>query len=193
MEISEAQHNTASEFVDLVATRLGESRAVHSATAIASAARLAGSLLLRSFKLDIEDMEPGTVILSTEANEAGPELVNILGAMLERFGVSLDNEKLGTDGPKRDEEPEMSVIQSLGLLQDDALVIAQKNGLDLKEAAQAAAIATAFIVKECENGIGGEMGFNIATYSFIEGCKTIPPVEGTGRKFNEKKPWYKFW
>ena len=43
MHISEAQHKTAGEFVDLVASKLGSGRAVHPETAIASAARLAGT------------------------------------------------------------------------------------------------------------------------------------------------------
>ena len=177
MQISEAQHNAAGEMVDLIAARLGDGRAVHLVTAIASAARLAGSLLLRSFNLNIQDLQPGTVILSTEANDEGPELINILAAMLRHFGVSLNKTNLG-DGVERGEDAELSVVQSLELLQEDALVIARKNGLDLKEAAQAATMATAFLVKECSKEIGGETAFDLATYSFIEGCKTVPPVAG---------------
>ena len=56
--------------------------------------------------------------------------------------------------------------------------IARANGLELKEAAHAAAMATAFIVKECAKDIGAETSFNIAAYGFIEGCKTVPPLVG---------------
>lgn len=44
MHISEAQHKTASEFIELSASKLGSECAVHPETAIAGAARLAGSL-----------------------------------------------------------------------------------------------------------------------------------------------------
>jgi hypothetical protein len=179
MQISEAQHNAAGEMVDLIVARLGDGGAVHSVTAIASASRLAGSLLLRSFGLNIKDLQPGVVVLSTEANERGPELVNILGSMLQHFGVPLDEAKLGGDQTEVDEEPELSVTGSLELLQDDAWAIAQKNGLDLREAAHAAALATAFIVKECANDLGSEKSFNLAIYGFIEGSKTVPPTLST--------------
>jgi hypothetical protein len=171
----EAQNKVAGVFVDLVAARAGAGRAVHAETAIATAARLSGSLLLRSFNLDIQKFDPGSVLLSEKANEEGPQLINILGSMLQKFGVSLDKTKLGGSNALRGEEPKLSVVQSLTLLQGEAVRIAEENGLSLKEAAQSAAMATAFIVKECAGSIGGEVGFNVAIYGLIEGSKTVPP------------------
>ncbi len=191
MHISESQHKAAGQLVELIADRVGSGRAVHPETAIASAARLAGSLLLRSFNLNIQAVEPGTVVLSNEANEEGPHLVSIMSAMLQHFGLSMDSEKLRQ--LKRGAAPELSVVQSLSLLQEEAMGIARENGLELKEAAQAAAMATAFIVKECARDIGVETSFNAAAYSFIEGCKTVPPHVGPKSKSGDKKPWYKFW
>lgn len=194
MEISEAQNKAAGEMVELVAGRVGSERAVHSETAIASTARLAGSLLLRSFNLKLEELEPGTVVLSNEANEKGPQLIEIMSAVLQRFGVSLDHEKLEGETAKMGEEPQLTVVQSLALLQEDAMRIASENGLGLEDAAQAGAVATAFIVKECAKGIGGEVGFNVAVFGFIEGCKTAPPAIGPPQKSaDDKKPWYKIW
>jgi len=193
MQVSESQHKAAGELVDLVASRVGSGRAVHPETAIASIARLAGSLLLRSFNLNIQALEPGTIILSHEANEAGPQLISITGAMLQRFGLSIDGEKLGGEKTKRGTEPELSVVQSLSLLQEDAMGIVRANGLEFKQAAQAAALATAFIVKECARDIDLETGFNVAAYGFVEGCKTVPPVVGSKSKSDDKKPWYKLW
>lgn len=192
MHISEAQNKAAGELVDLVASKPGSGRAVHSETAIASTARLAESLLLRSFNRNIPGAQPGTAVLSHEANEQGPQLISVMSAMLQHFGVSLDQDKL--EPSTRGSTPELSVVESLALLQEDAMHIARKNGLGLKEAATAAAMATAFMVKECARTIGAEVSFNIAVYSFIEGCKTVPPpiaAEPASRK--EKKPWYKLW
>lgn len=194
MQISEAQNKAAGQFVDLVASKLGSGRAVHSETAIASIARLAGSLLFRSFNLNVHTAEPGTVVLSNEANEEGPQLMGILSAMLPYFGIALDNEKLGGEASMRGAAPELTVVESLALIQADALQVIETNGLKLKEAAQAAAIATAFIVKECSRDLGPEICFNIATYGFIEGCKTVPPnVAKDHSTSSKKKPWYKMW
>lgn len=194
MQISAAQNTAAGELVDLIASKLGHGRAVHSETAIACAARLAGSLLFRSFNLSIPSAQPGTAVLSNEGNEQGPELLSIMSAMLQHFGVSLNQEKLGGDPSKRGGSPQLSTVESLALLQEDAIRIATNNGLELKQAAQAAAMATAFIVKECVQALGPEVGFNIAAYGFIEGCKTMPPaLAGKQAAPAPKKPWYKLW
>lgn len=191
MQISEAQDNAAGEFVELIAARVGRERAIHPQTAIACAARLAGSLLLRSFNLNIAGVEPGSVILSNEANEKGPDLINVAGSMLDSMGVSLDREKLGQAPSEGGEQPRLTVEQSLALLQDEALAIAKQNGLNLEQAAHAAAMATAFIVKESARSVSAEDGFNLAIYGFIEGSKTVPPPAGGGAQpppAGKKKP-----
>lgn len=195
MHVSQSQNKAAGEFVDLVASKLGSGRAVHSETAIASAGRLAGSLLFRSFELSIQHAQAGQVVLSNEANEQGPQLIDILSVMLQHFGISLNKEKLGGDPSKRGGPPELSTVESLVLLQEDAIHIASSNELKLKEAAQAAAIATAFIVRECIPALTAEVGFNIAVYSFIEGCKTVPPliVDKQAPVPASKRHWYKLW
>lgn len=178
MQISKAQNKAAAELVDLVAAKLGAGRAVHSETAIASTARLAGSLLFRSFGLSLQGAQPGTVVLSNEANEEGPQLMAIVSAMLQNFGVKLNREMLGGGSQKRGNASQLSTVESLALLQEDAMQIAKNNGLELKEAAWAGAMATAFVVKECASTIPPEVGFNIAAMGFIEGCKTAPPIIG---------------
>ena len=83
----------------------------------------------------------------------------------------------------------LTVVQSLALLQEGAMRITSENGLGLEESAQAGAMATAFIVKECAKSIGGEVGFNVAAFGFIEGCKTAPPaLEPVQKSAVEKKP-----
>lgn len=191
MKITEAQNRAAGEFVDLVANKVGSGgREIHPETAISSAARLAGSLLLRSFNLRIDSVEPGVVLLSNEANEKGPLLVGTMGAFLSNAGIALDRSLLGGETSKRGTEPQLSILEALSLLQEDAMGIASRNGLGLEEAAQSAALATAFIVKECARNITAETGFNVAAFGFIEGSKTAPPsiAANTG-----KKPWYKVW
>ena len=95
MHISQGQHSAAGSIVDLVASRIGSERAVHPETAIACAARLAGSLLLRSFVLKLDDFAPGSVLLSEEANKRGPQLISILGSVMQSMGVTLDKTQLG--------------------------------------------------------------------------------------------------
>ncbi|WCE05973.1 hypothetical protein [Pseudoxanthomonas sp. JBR18] len=193
MQITEQQNRAAGDFVDLIARRLGSGRAIHPETAIASSARISGSLLLRSFGFDLDSEEPGTVLLSNEANEQGPNLVNLLGAFLARNRVTLDSTMLGGAPEHRGTQPNLDIQQSLALLQADALQIAARHSLSLRQAAEAAALATGFIVKECVASVGGEVGFNVAAFGFIEGSKTVPPLLNPASKPSSSKPWYKFW
>ena len=192
MQITEQQNRAAGDFVDLIAGRLGAGRAIHPETAIATSARISGSLLLRSFGFDLDSQEPGTVLLSKEANEQGPALVNLLAAFLASGKIQLDQTKLGGAAEHRGAEPDLNTQQSLALIQEDALQIAERNSLSLRQAAEAAALATGFIVKECIASIGGETGFNVAAFGFIEGSKSVPP-RIQNRKPSPSKPWYKFW
>jgi hypothetical protein len=188
-QISNNQNNAAGLIVDLISSHLGADQGVHPETAIASSARLAGSLLLRSFKFELETHEPGQVLLSEEVNEKGPQLINILSSMLTNFDIALDKSKIGTE---KGEDSKLSYLESMDIFQNEMLIILRNSQLDFEKGAQAAAMATAFIVKECSTNIGSEVGFNAATYGFIEGSKTIPPLFLPEAK-SKKKPWYKIW
>jgi hypothetical protein len=52
------------------------------------------------------------------------------------------------------------------------------RGLSAHEAAQAAAVATALLIRHCAKILDANVAFGIAVYGFIEGSKTAPePVE----------------
>jgi len=185
MEISDQQSKVTGLIVDLISSRLGADKGVHPMTAIISSARITGSILLRSCDLKLETYEPGSVLLSPEVNEKGPQLINILGHMLNNFGVTIDQSKLKTE---KGEDSKLTYMETMNLFQNDVLDIIQTHKLSFEEGAQAIAISTAFIVKECASNTGAEAGFNAALYGFVEGSKTVPPYLTT-----KKKPWYKIW
>jgi len=62
-KVERKHFDAADAMVEVFAARLGENRAVHAETAIASAARMAGTMLFRSFGLDTSKMPPGAVVL----------------------------------------------------------------------------------------------------------------------------------
>lgn len=194
MNITPAQHKAAGEMVDLIAAKVGKGRAIHPETAISASARLSGSLLLRSFNLNLDTCAPGTVVLSKEADEKGPVLINTLAASLSALNVQLDQQKLGGQQAWRGSEPQLDILGALSLLQEPALEIGESHQLSVEQTAQAAAMATGFIVKECAPQIGAETGFNLAAYGFIEGSKTAPPKRSHVPEATRRaKPWYKFW
>ena len=188
MQITEQQHKAAGEIIDLIAEELGEKRAIHPGTAITSCGRLAGSFLFRSFNLPTNNISPGTVVLSENANEKGPVLINILGWMLDNLNINIDSDKLKEFSHT---ESNLNFLDTLDLLQSRSISIMNQNNLSFEEMAYSCAMATAFIVKECQNDLKVEVGFNTAIYSFIEGSKTYPPeIQNTIPK---KKNIFKFW
>lgn len=194
MNSTHQQNKAIGEFVDLIAATVGNNRAIHPETAIASSARLSGSLLMRSFNFQFSHLEPGSVLLSEEANEKGPMLINILSAYLSTANIQLDRSKLGGQPDQKGQQPQLDFLGSISQLQNEALNICKNNELAFADAAQAAALATAFIVKECAPQIGAEVGYNVAVYGFIEGSKTVPPkTDSVSSGLNKPKPWYKFW
>jgi hypothetical protein len=191
-QLVERQNKAAGAFVDMIASGLGNGRAVDSATAIICSARIAGNLLFQSFGFNMKELTPGTVILSEEANEQGPELINILAASLHHHQIPLNEATLSQQQIKP-EEFKLDALETLGLFQKTAQNIARENNLNFKEAAQSAAMATSFIVRECAANIGAETGYKIAIYGFVEGSKTVPVPMIEIQAKSETKPWYKFW
>lgn len=175
LNVTSEQNNAAGQIVELLATRIGQNRAIHPETVIAVVARLSGSFLLRSFNFELDKLEPGAIVLSAEANERTPDLLALLSTALISRGIPLDTQKLGGDQSLRGEEPNLSFEASITSLQDDMLLIGQENNLDFEQVAQAATLATAFIVAECSRTIGAETALNVAVYGLIEGSKTVPP------------------
>jgi hypothetical protein len=167
-----SRNDLVNAFVDLVAD-LGTGRAVQTETAIACAGRLAGSLLLRSFGFDLSKMEPGNIVLSEEANTKGPQLISIAAAVVKAQGFSIDARSCAQKG--RGHEPEISVGDSLAILQDKAIRVCTEQGFSLEEGAQCAAGATGFIVTEAARSMDVEVAFNVAVFAIITGCKTVPP------------------
>ena len=188
MQITEEQIKCADLIVELIANRIGKNRQIHPRTAITASARLAGSFMFRSFNLTLTNITPGTVVLSEVANEKGPALINVLAGILNNFEVNLDSTKMNSTSKV---ESNLSFLETLQLLQDQARVIMSQNNLNQEQMAYSCAMATAFIIKECRKDLPVESGFNTAVYGFIEGSKTCPPEFGTSQ--SRKKNIFAFW
>ncbi|MBX7225104.1 MAG: hypothetical protein K1X55_03680 [Chitinophagales bacterium] len=189
MHISKEQNEAANDILKLIASKLeNENKEINTLDAISTCARLAGSLLFRSFDYKISDAKPGSVILSEEANEKGPILVNITYAVLESLGANMDNEKMSDNS---DEDTTLSYIDAINLVQNGVHKIMNRHALSFEELAYSTAIATAVI-----SDISNEAGFSKAVYYYIEGSKTYPPDFTDSQTANvkeNKKPWWKIW
>jgi hypothetical protein len=172
MTTTENQTKAAGDIVDLLFDKTGNNTRFHPGTAITSASRLAGSFLFRTFNINMDNATPGSVVLSDMANEKGPVLMTVLGNALTHLGVTPDPAKLegATNVPS-----DLNYLDTLALLQEDAHGIMKQHELTFGEMACSCAMATAFIIKECQEELPCESGYYTAVYGFVEGCKTYPP------------------
>ena len=102
---------------------------------------------------DAGRMHPGTVIAAT-ARMGGTYLFRSFGLHLASFPDT-----------QRKLEPVYGPIKD-------------RFSLSSQEAAQAAAVATALLIRHCAQVMDPTVGFGIAVYGFVEGSKTAPdPIE----------------
>ena len=188
MQITEQHHNAANEIIELIADLIGKNRVIHPGTSITSCARLSGSFLFRSFEFSLDNIKPGNIVLSEQANEKGPILVNLVEWILGNLNITIDKEEFEKNTKA---ESNLDFLESLNLLQNEALKVMQKYNLDFEQMAYACALSTAFIIKECQQELNAVSGFHTAIYSFIEGSKTCPPE--FSNQNTKRKSIFSFW
>lgn len=163
----------ANAFAAAVINALQTERGVHAETAIAGAARMAGTFLFRSFGFQHIGLAAGAVVLSEHANEAGPRLIQILGVALDNLGVKLDPERVGA-AETHEAKPLLSFLETQGHLEPRFDVIRADLGLSYAESADAAALATAILIRQCISVLEPYAAFSVAMDGFVEGTKTMP-------------------
>lgn len=186
---TKAQHAAAGKIVEAIVAALRTEKGTHAETAIAGAARMAGTFLFRSLAIPAGDAAPGTPVLSEAANEHGPLLVQTFGVGLVGEGIDPTKIKPDLHIPEQN-QPLLSVTQTQEKLEPALRAIAAKHRLDDAQAAHACALAAARLVRMTVAVLEPRTGFAVAAYGFIEGSKTMPialvPAPAT-------KPWYRFW
>jgi hypothetical protein len=171
--LTQQQIEAAQEFSNAAIDALKTERGVHAETVVAGAARMAGTFLFRSFGFPNQGLEPGQVVLSDKANEEGPVLIQVLGGVLSHIGVTLEKDKLG-DAASEQYQPNLGFLETQKLLEPRYLATQARLGLTQREAAEAAAVASAFLIQQCSAVLDPHAAFGVAVYGFIEGAKTAP-------------------
>lgn len=177
LSLSPQQVEAAQEFVRTTIETLKTERGVHAETAIAGTARMAGTFLFRSFNFPFEDVRAGQPVLSEQANEKGPRLIQILGQVLEGLGITLDDEKLDEE-PDSENDPLLGFLETQGQLEPTYTEIRERLGLSLEEGADSAAAAAGMLIQQSSQILDPNIAFGIAAYGFVEGTKTVPASVG---------------
>lgn len=193
--LTEAQNQTVTALVRTVLGRLKTDGGVHAETAVSAAAGMAGTCLLRSFGLPIEDLDAGSPLFSEQGDAEGPELVKTMIDTLASLGVVIDPARVPAE-LAADHRPLLSLIQiqlTVGVPFREAI---RYNGLSQREAAFACAAATAYIIRDTATVLDPHLAMSIAVRSCTQAVKTVPvaiPGGDDDTPAGQRKPWYKFW
>ena len=190
---------SAAEFFNETARKLlATERGLHAETLISSVARMSGSLMYRSFGFD-QKIEPGTTVLSDQANIHGPKLMNLMLVTLQRLGQKIAEENINGEYASA-KFSQLSFKESHDRLAPFFLKYCEVAPISHYDAAFGAAIATGILINDCREVLGVDKGAGIAVYGFIEGTKTAPfPINGGSASSPQpepspsKKSWYKVW
>ena len=163
---------TAGLFNGVLHKLLAMPQGVHAETLVASSARMAGTLLVRGWA--DENAEPGTVLLSAEADRHGPALVDTLLQTLRQFGhAQVGDRDFGADGLSTGAS-QMTLAQTQVLLEPWYRKTQQLSGLSDRSAAIAASVATAMQIHQCRDVIDVGAACGLAVSALVESMKTVP-------------------
>jgi hypothetical protein len=170
--LTKQQMDAAGEFANATIAALKVDERVHPPTLVAACARMAGVYLFRSFGLKLPGVNPGEIVLSNEANEQGPALIQITAGVLSRLGIQIA-EKPPDEPVDAKAKPGMEFLETQRKVEPAYTPIKEKFGLSDKDAARAVAVGTALLIRHCAQFLDPNIAFGIAVYAFIEGSKTV--------------------
>jgi hypothetical protein len=180
INLSKQQIDAAQEFATATMEALKLPDGVHPGTVVAATARMAGTYLFRSLGLKLPGIKPGQFVLSVEANEQWPQLINIAADALSKMRIEIDNTQAGREIEQK-HKPMLEFLETQKKLEPLYTPIKERYGFSTREAAHSVALATALLINHAKKFLDPTMAFNIAVSGFVEGSKTAPepplPVE----------------
>lgn len=168
----DAQLKAARAIANIAIETATTERGAHAETAISAAARMAGTLLFRTFGLPTSGMTPGSMVLSDFANERGPVLLEVMQEGLKGLGVTLNGSTVSA--VPDDNVPHLTIVEMQQRMDARIAQVAATNGLVGEDAARACALAAAILIDMTKSVLDPAIGFAVAAYGFVEGTKTVP-------------------
>lgn len=177
INLSKQQIDAAQEFSTATIEGLKLPNGVHPGTVVAATARMGGTYLFRSLGLKLPGVKPGQFVLSVEANEQWPQLINIAADALSKMRIEIDNTQAGKE-IEPTHKPMLEFLETQKKLEPMYAPIKDRYGFSMQEAAYSVAVATALLINHAKKFLDPTTAFNIAVNGFVEGAKTAPePVD----------------
>jgi hypothetical protein len=174
LEIAQRRQKAARDVIEMLEGEFGPTPESPE-TVLYAAAWLAGTSLYRSIGIEGK-IEPGTPVLSDEANRRGPELLAVFSKLLGQFGITITQEDLTFNVPS-EHQSKMGILEVQRKMQTHYNEIMKQNLFDFREGAKTGAVVCAMLVKSmCQDRKLLPLGLaaGIVSMGFVEGSKTAP-------------------
>jgi hypothetical protein len=145
----------------------------HAQTQILGAARLAGLLMFRSFRVDTGSLSPGMRVASSEALVHGRRLREVLLATLHQLGHRIAMEDLD-ERSRATGLSRLSFVEVHERLTPRALSYLELSPMGVRDAAIAAATAAAGLIHDHAPAVCVRQAAALACRGFEEGVTTVP-------------------
>ncbi|MBF0311589.1 MAG: hypothetical protein HQL56_18920 [Magnetococcales bacterium] len=153
--------------------------AQHPETLIASAARMAGTMALRSLLPADSTFAPGDSVQLEEADEFGARMEAILNSALNALGHTLDYDAIAREQAPL-ELSRMNLAQTREHLDPVYLNYCRLSPLTFETAALASAFVTGILIHDCRELLPLNRGVLLALAAMVESIRTAPrPVDTT--------------
>jgi hypothetical protein len=163
----------SAELTQTILSKLATEKGIHAETAVSAAARMAGTLLLRSCRLPVANFKPGSPIFSDQVDELGPRVLESVDKALALLKIPIDTKKVKYDISNAN-QPLMKLLEMQSLLDPSFRMILQKHGLSDEEGAHAAAISAAVIIEKTKGVLNPYTAYAIVVEGLVAGSKTVP-------------------
>ena len=163
----------AREFASATAAAFKLPQGWHAPTVVAASARMAGTYLFRSFGLKLPGLIPGQAVLSAEASQYVPALLQYTATVLQGLGIQIASTPPITPAAVN-AQPARDFLDTQRVLEPLFAPTLAKFGLTTLQAANAAAAATAVLIFQFLKHLDPNVAFGIAAFGITEGSKTAP-------------------
>jgi hypothetical protein len=152
---------------------------VHADTLVISCSWMAGTMLFRSFALPLDPAKvaPGSPVLSDQANQSGPQLMNTLFVTLRQLGHNISEQTVmaspGADALST-KIAGFTLLEAQKKLDPFYLAYCKTTPLSYREAAFASTVAAATGIHQARQVLDPQKAAVLAIHALVEGCKTQP-------------------
>lgn len=152
---------------------LKDENGVHAETAISAISAICGEALLRASHVDLSQFPQGGIVLVDQINDSGPRLLAYLEELLNEMELRVEEwqGKIPTDHQPLKDPPKLAQE-----LRPHMTALFEKHKLDDKQAAHAACVALALLIRDCKTVLEPAISVIIASSTVSRMSRSVPLV-----------------